>query len=263
MRPVHPGRARLLAAPLAALLLATAGCDLALSGFREEESDVWTRSYPLSPAGRVEITTTNGFIDVTAGDGRTVEVKAVRVARAATKQAARELLDKLAIREEVTPDQVKLTAERPRTGMGGGTEVRYTVTVPRTAHVAFTSTNGRISVSGVQGEATLGTTNGEIEARDLAGRVKASSTNGSVTLDLAALADSVSASTTNGAVVVKVPADARASVSARWTNGGFEASGLSMEEVEKSRRRFEGRLNGGGSRIELETTNGGITVQRR
>ncbi|HEY8551321.1 MAG TPA: DUF4097 family beta strand repeat-containing protein [Vicinamibacterales bacterium] len=261
--PSMPGRARWVAVPLVMVLWTVAACDVALSGFREEASDTWTKSYPLSEGGTVEIVNTNGFVDVSAGTGSTVEVTAVRVARAATPDAAKELLAKVTIREEVSPDRVKLGAEYPRTGLGGGgVEVRYTVKVPASAQVALTTTNGRLSVTDVKGPATLGTTNGEISARNLGGPVKASTTNGAIDLQLASLAGDVDLETTNGSISLTLPADAKASLSARCTNGSISVDGIRMEELERSRRRLEARLNGGdGPKIALETTNGGIEVR--
>ena len=46
-------------------------------------------------------------------------------------------------------------------------------------------------------------------------------------------------------------------------NGGISADGLSIETTESSRRRLEGRLNGGGPQIRLEGTNGGIRIASR
>jgi len=255
---------RLVPVLLVASFLAS-GCDVALSGFREEESDTWTRSYPLSPGGRVEIANTNGFIEVTAAAGSQVEVKAERVARAASKEGARQLLAKATIREEVSADVVKLTSERPQGGWGsGGVEIRYTVKVPDSARVALETTNGRIGVVNVTAGTKVGTTNGEIEGRGLAGAVKASTTNGSVELEMGNLSGDVEVETTNGSVTVRVPADAKATISTRWTNGGIDVDGgLKVETTEASKRRFDGRLNGGGPRIDVETTNGSITLGKR
>jgi hypothetical protein len=36
-----------------------------------------------------------------------------------------------------------------------------------------------------------------------------------------------------------------------------------MEVTEQSRRRVEGKMNGGGVNIELKTTNGGIRIRGR
>lgn len=253
------------ALPLVAGLTLSMGCDLAVSGFREEEQDTWTRSYTLAEGGSVEIDNTNGFIDVSVGSGDRVEISVQRIARAASDDAAKSLLAGITMKETVTPERVHIAHERPRQGlsMGGGVELRYTVKVPASAKVDLQNTNGRVSVVDVRGDAALQTTNGEISARNLGGRVRASTTNGGVEIDLTSLASDVRVETTNGGVTVKLPAEAKASLSARCVNGGIDVEGLTVEEVEKSRRRLEARLNGGGARVEVETTNGGITFARR
>jgi DUF4097 and DUF4098 domain-containing protein YvlB len=114
-------------------------------------------------------------------------------------------------------------------------------------------------VDDVKAAAHLETVNGQIHARGLGGEVKASTVNGGVDIGLAALTADVSVETTNGGVTVRLPADSKALLLGRTTNGGLSVDGLQVEEVERSRRRLEARVNGGGRRIEAETTNGGIT----
>ena len=63
---------------------------------------------------------------------------------------------------------------------------------------------------------------------------------------------------------MRLPRDAKATISASITNGGISSSDLQIETTgENSRRRLEGRLNGGGGRIQIEGTNGGITLAGR
>jgi len=263
-------RLRILAAlPLVATLALTAGCDLALSGAREEATETVNLSFPLSPGGTLDISTTNGRIEVLAGTGSKVEVKAVKVAKAATKEGAAELLKKLQIKEEVTADLVKLRAERDGgkgpslQSWGTSAEVRYYVKVPANTKVVLSTTNGQIEVVDVTAAAHLETVNGPISARGLGGEVKASTVNGGVDIPLAALTGDVNVETTNGGVTVRLPADAKALLLGRTTNGGLSVDqGLAVEEVERSRRRLEVKLNGGGRRVEAETTNGGITFKR-
>ena len=69
---------------------------------------------------------------------------------------------------------------------------------------------------------------------------------------------------TNGGIRVRLPREAKATISARISNGGINADGLAIETIgDQSRRRLEGRLNGGGPRLEIEGTNGGITLNGR
>jgi DUF4097 and DUF4098 domain-containing protein YvlB len=142
--------------------------------------------------------------------------------------------------------------------------VRYTVKVPAAAEVDFTTVNGGIEVTGLTGRIKTETTNGGIVGRDIGGPIEANTTNGGVEVDVTRIAEhGVRLGCTNGGIKLRLPSDARATISASVTNGGISADGLSLETTESSRRRLEGRLNGGGPPIRLEGTNGGINIASR
>jgi hypothetical protein len=249
--------------PLAVLV---AGCDLSLGHLAARATDEWTRTYPLSSGGEVRIVNTNGRIEIEGVDGSTVEVRAERIARGATEEAARELLPRIVIKEESTPDRVSLETERMSGIMiGAAFEVRYHVRAPKNAVVNVTNTNGQVSLTSLSGKVNAHTTNGGVNGKNLTGGVDARSTNGGVTLDLGSVGtEPISARTTNGGVTLIVPEKAKANLSASWTNGGINVSSVANLDVsEKSRRHFEGTLNGGGTPIDLQTTNGGIRVRQR
>ena len=252
---------------VALLSVSLGACDLAMSGFHEEAQDIFDKTYPLSAAGRLEIVNTNGSIRVDPAEGAQVEIHAERIAHAATQQGAKELLEKSSIKEDVTGDRVHLDS-RVQGGFGhfrGSVEVRYTVRVPAGAIVDLRGTNGRIDATGLKNQTTLTTTNGQIVGNKLAGEVHASTTNGGVELELLSVSEDIEASTTNGGISLQIPTNASADISARVTNGHIGVEGLSAMKAddENSRRRFSGRLNGGGHAIRLSTTNGGITISGR
>ena len=195
-----------------------------------------------------------------------MEIRAERIARAATDAGARELLPRIAIKEDVTPDRVSIETVRMSGIMiGAAFEVRYHVRAPRNAAIDMTNTNGQIALNGLAGRIAARTTNGAVVGKSLTGGVEAHTTNGTVNLDLAAVGSNrISARTTNGAVVVSLPDNAKVDVSASWTNGGINvAPDLKVDVTDRSRRRFEGRMNGGGTPVELQTTNGGIRLRPR
>jgi hypothetical protein len=254
---------RLLLLPLT---LTLAGCDISAGNLTGRATDEWIRRYPLSPGGEVHVVNTNGKIEVEPAEGSEVEVRAERVARAATDSGARELLPRITIKEEVSPDRVSVRTERMSGIMiGARFEVRYHVRAPKNSFINVNNTNGQIVLTGLGGRVMARTTNGAVTAKGLTGGVEARSTNGAVNIDFASIGrEPISARTTNGAVVLALPGDAKADVTASWTNGGINiAPDLKLEVTEKSRRRFEGRINGGGTPIELQTTNGGIRVRPR
>jgi DUF4097 and DUF4098 domain-containing protein YvlB len=245
------------------LTVALAGCDMSLHNLTGRATDEWTHTYQLAPGGEVRIGNTNGKIEVEGVDGSTLEVRAERVARAATDDGARELLPRITIKEDVKPDRVAIETERMSGIMlGVGFEVRYYVRAPKNAIVDVSNTNGTVELHGLSGKVRAHTTNGVVTGKDLTGSVDARTTNGRVNIDLASLgSERISLRTTNGGVTLALPESAKADVSASWTNGGINISNVKMEVSERGRRRFEGKMNGGGTPIELSTTNGGIRIR--
>jgi hypothetical protein len=251
---------------LVPLIVVLAGCDVSLGKLMGRATEEWTHTYPLAEGGEVRIGNTNGRIEVEGVDGSTVEIRAEKIARAATDTGASELLPRIKIKEDATADRISVETER----MGGimigvAFEVRYHVRVPKHAVVNVTTTNGGITLTALGGNAIAHTTNGGVNAKALTGGIEARSTNGGVNVDMSSVgSERVSLRTTNGAVLLMVPETAKADFSASCVNGGIIVSpDLKLDVTEQSRRSLEGRLNGGGAQVELRTTNGGIRIRPR
>ena len=248
------------------MAVALAGCDVSLGHLTAKATDEWTHTYPLAVGGEVRITNTNGRIEVEGVDGTTVEIRAERIAHGATDAAAKQLLPRIVIREGVTPERITLETERMSGIMiGAGFEVRYHVRAPRNTVVNVTNTNGQVMVNAVSGKVIARTTNGAVKGTNLTGAVDGQTTNGSVSIDMASVgAQPISLETTNGSVTLMLPEHAKATVTASVTNGGINVGALDNFEVtEKSRRRLEGKMNGGGAEVALRTTNGSIRLRSR
>lgn len=231
---------------LGLLVVALAAAPACIGHLGARASDEWTHTYPLGPGGEVEISNSNGTIDIQPSTGSTVEVRAERIAKATTDEGARELLPRITISENTNGNRVSIKTE----GLGGlmigaGFEVRYHVKAPRSAAVRASNTNGQVSITG------------------MAGKIVAHTTNGAVVMDLDAVADKIEARTTNGAVTLTLPPEAKADLTATVTNGAITVSGLKLETTEQSRRRIEGKINGGGPSVDLHTTNGGVRLRAK
>jgi DUF4097 and DUF4098 domain-containing protein YvlB len=228
-------------------------------------TDEWTHTYPLTAGGQVRIGNTNGKIEIEGVDDSTVEIRAERIAKGVTDTAARELLPRIEIKEDVRPDRVSVeTARISGIMFGAAFEVRYHVRAPKNAVIDVSNTNGLVTVSGMSGKVVARTTNGGVTGKGLSGGVDARATNGGVNIELASVgSDRIALRTTNGGVTLTVPESAKADLSATCTNGGISVSGVKLEVSEQSRRRLEGKLNGGGTPIELHTTNGGVRLRSK
>lgn len=256
---------------LFAICLLVAGCDISVGehGFSMDVAsgkaqNEWTRSYTIAAGGRLEVVNINGAINATPGDGPQVLMRAERIAKARNDEDAQELLKKIEIVETASADKVRVETKVPKMSWRrSGHEVRYWVKVPKGVAVSFETVNGAVRLENLDGEVVASTTNGGVRGKGLRGPVKADTTNGGVEIEMAAVTGEIDLETTNGGVRLRLPRDAKANLEMRCVNGGIgidEGGWTSLQETEKSRRHFRGTLNGGGPRVAVETTNGGVHI---
>ena len=77
-------------------------------GLSGRASDEWSRTYTLPAGAELQVVVGSGSIDVTAGDGQTVDVRAERVVHASSDAAARGFVSHIRIREDATPERILL-----------------------------------------------------------------------------------------------------------------------------------------------------------
>lgn len=246
---------------LGVAVVGASACDVVVTSLESngKAQDQWSRTYQL-PSGELEIVNTNGTIEVVGAEGVEVQVVADRTARGATDEDARKVLAELQIVEESAANRVRLATKAP-SGEGRRIDVRYHVKVPAGVNVRLVNQNGSVDASALTGTVRAETSNGSVKGSDLSGAIEASTTNGSVRIDVSTVASGgIRAETVNGAVTLTLPSSARADVRASCVNGRIAVDGLKLDGPETTRRRVEGRLNGGGPKVILETTNGGIKL---
>jgi hypothetical protein len=262
-------------ASLVAAGLALAGCDIRagegdfsvdFAGGRAQ--DTWSRSYALPAGGRLELVNVNGTITAESSDGSTVEITAERTAKATSDDAAKQLLDRVEMREEAGAERVRVETRPPSMRGLGTVNVTYRVKVPHGVHVDLRTVNGGVRLAGLDGEVSASSTNGGIKGDvGAASRLDARTVNGGVELRLAQpLPDGsrVTLESVNGGVRLAVPEALKADVVARCVNGRVDVSDVGLAvSGEATRRRVEGRLNGGGgARLDLGTTNVGVRLTK-
>lgn len=186
-------------------------------------------------------------------------------------------------------------------GMVGGSmaAVDFEITVPR--HCAFDlnavsadlevegtegdltlrTVSGDIRVRQVQGELSFTTVSGDIRGEQLSGELMVRSTSGDATfrqctfpgfnlhnvsgdfhLETPLSPTHYQARTVSGDLHLAVPADTGATLRLKSVSGSTQVSGLPVEVIKSSRRNWQGRINGGGADVELNTVSGDLHVQR-
>jgi len=192
------------------LLLVTAslllgGC-LDIGDFVDSEAyrEDFHSTHPLNSGGAVTIETFNGSIELRGWEQDSVEVNGTKSA------SAKSALDAIKIEVNATPGSVRIRAVRPpdfHRNMG----VRFSVRVPRKALLDLISTsNGKIQVEDVEGNARLHTSNGGVRVTRIKGEVEARTSNG--TIEAQEVEGNVNLRTSNGAI------------RAETTHGSFEGT---------------------------------------
>ena len=260
--------------------LAVSACDIqtdASGGFdidiaQGKATDTWTRNYKVADGGRFELINVNGRITAEPSDSAEIVVEGKRTAKGRSDEIAKENLAKLEIREEVGDTTVRVESRPPRFSGWGGHEIEWTVKVPKGVIVDLRTVNGGVRMNGLTGKLYAKTTNGGVRGRGLIAEViEASSVNGGVDIEVGAPLDSsasIEMTTVNGGVTLGLPQESKATISARAVNGGVRVSELDIKRDDERdteserRRRLNGTLNGGGARVNISVTNGGVRISR-
>jgi DUF4097 and DUF4098 domain-containing protein YvlB len=167
-----------------------------------------------------------------------------------------------------------------------GINTRHTeveIHMPRNAKVNVHSGDGAVSAKGLEGELEFSTSDGSLELDDIDGTLHARSSDGSVrvsgrfdVLDLRTSDGRIEAEarpgsqvrepweirSSDGSVSLKIPGDMAADVELHTSDGSI-TTGIPIA-VEGSVRAHDlhGKLNGGGNRLTLHTSDGSVRLDK-
>jgi hypothetical protein len=247
--PSSAARARYnrYALTLVAILLCVPSASLASVGELREE---FHQSYPLSPGGRVSVSSAAGEVRIRAWERPEVRVDAVKRAYRSDRLAEAQI--------DVSADGNSVVI---RTLYPGGSMtyqtgnpdssaiVDITVTVPRGASVDASSQSGGVTASGLSGRVKISSMSGDVEAA----------------FDELTVQGHIELKSMSGSVSVTLPSDAGADVSAHSTSGRVRsefqlASGGSGDDDDDD--EASARIGGGGPSINLSSMSGDVHIRR-
>ena len=221
------------------------GCDIEevinasagnVEAIREE-----TAVFELTGLLDLDVESSNGYVIVQSADTTSVSVKAILRSRADTLEKAEERVDAIVFDMIQTGNTVSLRyrSSDQTTDVRKHSGVSFEVTVPVLADVEVDTSNGAITIRGIEGQFELDTSNGAIDLIDLVGVVNADTSNGRIDVDN--VSGVLNLETSNGAIDID---DVEAAVDARTSNGKIYFSGVLMGDSHRMR-----------------TSNGAITVR--
>jgi hypothetical protein len=204
---------------------------------------------------------TNGSVDIVAGTGNQVHIRAKVFADARSTDRAQEIARQV----DVRVDGDRIYADGPDTGRRESWGVSYEITVPADTDLDIETFNGGIAVEDVAGEITFEAVNGGVHLTGVAGDVHGRTTNGGLHIELDGdrwQGAGLDAETTNGGIELYVPEGYSAELETGTVNGGIDID-FPVTVQGRIGRRLRTTLGSGGPRVRVVTTNGGVTITSR
>jgi hypothetical protein len=239
-----------------------------------------SKSFNVSGTPRVRINTFDGSINIQTSNEATVRFSAVK--RARDERAMRGIR----LRAEQTSDGgILISAEFDKTQAkqigDTGAVVALDVWVPRNANVTVKSGDGRLRLSGIEGEIELQTGDGAVDVTESKGRLNVKTGDGRVRvhgfdgeativtgdgrITLDGRFNKLSARTGDGAISLALPADANARIETHSERVFNDISAIAEDagsENAEPRIRHWRVGSGAGGQINLRTGDGQIFLRR-
>lgn len=218
------------------------------------------------------VSNVNGEINIISWDEKNISLNATKRSRYGYED-----LDKAKIHVTENNNEIiiEIQHDQPIRSRAVDLEIKipYNVTIK-----SATSTNGAISLSDTKGDTILSTTNGHINVENVDGYIKASSTNGGIytkntsgiddisttnggiSVEVLNIIENIKIQSTNGGITVYINQSLNAEIDIATVNGGISIEGLDISTSESSSKHLKGTIGSGGNTLEIQTTNGGITL---
>ena len=241
---------------------AAAGDQHSLFSWGHQERVCELRTTTLGPdRPEVAVSAENGSIAVTGEDRSDILVEARVEAWAGSVAAAKDLLGDIVIDTAAG----RIHDHGPSSFFGNsGYAVSYRLRTPHHLSVNLNTANGGIEISHLDGDIRFNTTNGGVSLDALAGDVHGQTVNGRIKVALTGdrwSGSGLKAGTTNGGVTLTIPDHYAAHLEARTVNGRVRTH-IPVTVQGDITDHLSADLNGGGPTIHVETTNGGVQIER-
>ena len=252
------------------------------------------RTFTVSPGGTLIVDADSASVHVSGGATNQVTVR--MSARGSDEDLATANLDAFQKDDGVTV-MMRRRAKKAWFNWGSWNgEGHIEVTVPRHYEVNIHTSGGSVELADTIGSATLRTSGGDIVAKNVNGNVEARTSGGGILADtirgdvdadtsggdvrllhvdgkirgqtsgggvqcsLVGINRGISVTTSGGSIQLTLPQATTANIEATTSGGGF-TSELPVATTEQQDGHVRGSINGGGQRIDVRTSGGGISLR--
>lgn len=252
---------------IAIVTLFTALATASLANAKEIE-----RSFNANEGETLTVKTDAGSIEILTHNSDSIEVNA-------KIEGSQE--DEFDVSFDADGDGLTIVGKREN-GHGWGwnsLKVKYEITVPKRynldldtsggsiqiediiGEIKVRTSGGSISVGDVEGDVSLHTSGGSIRTNDIMGEIDAHTSGGSIEVTFAKQPQKdASLTTSGGSITARLPADVAIDLDASTSGGRVKSEFDVVGKVKK--QRIRGKINGGGTELELHTSGGSVRVEK-
>jgi DUF4097 and DUF4098 domain-containing protein YvlB len=243
-------------------------------------ADDWSKTYDLSGKPDLRVEARDANIHIEAWDQNKIEARV-------TTRGWHVGSGQLEIVESQQGNSVSIELREPRHNhFSVSIESRHTeleIRMPRSAKVNLQSADGNVIAKGLEGQFDFTTGDGRLELEDMDGSLRAHTSDGSVrvsgrfdALELrtsdgrvevearpgSQLQSPWEVSSSDGSVNLKVPGDLAADVELHTSDGRITTDIPIVVEGSFSGHDLHGKMNGGGNRLTVHTSDGSVTLDK-
>lgn len=261
-----------LTAGIVLVVFMVIGGALLMLGMKKEE--MYRKTFSIEPGTVLKVYHKTGNIDVSSWDRDYVEVVGVKYSNWLNRFLKVPSID-------VTTGREFVVRTLSSTFFCDAVPVEIRITVPRGMQVAYLETStGKINVANVSGDVNAKTSTGAVQIQRVDGFVRAVTSTGSI--DITGVNGIYEARTSTGKISAEVPAirdileieaktgsitaflspDIAAQLEASTSNGKITYEDLPLTVSESSNKKLTGRLGEGGSKIDIKTSTGSISLKK-
>jgi hypothetical protein len=229
---------------------------------RDGVCEIQEFTVPATGATLTVDATPNGGIAVEGTARGDVLVRARIVATARTKEEAHAIASRVQV--TATADSVRADGPRGLTDRESWS-VSYRIDAPAATPLSLKSTNGGLTIAGMNSRVEFRTVNGGVKLRSLAGNVSGRTTNGGIDVDLDGTTwsgDGLDVETSNGGVKMSIPAGYNAHLETGTVNGHISLD-FPVSVQGEIRKSVSTDLGYGGPSLRVRTSNGGVKIQKK
>jgi DUF4097 and DUF4098 domain-containing protein YvlB len=243
-------------------------------------ADDWSKTYDLTAKPELRVETHDANVRIEAWDQNKIEAHI-------TTHGWHIGNGGLEIIEHQQGNAIDIELRQPhRTHFSMGIETRRTeleIRMPRSAKLNVHTGDGDVSAKGIEGELVFATGDGRLELADIDGTLRAHTSDGSVRvsgrfdiLELrtsdgrvevearpgSQLREAWDVRSSDGSVSLRIPGDLAADLELHTSDGSITTNIPIVVEGSFGRHDIHGKMNGGGNRLTVHTSDGSVTLDK-